>query len=217
MTIPNAIKSSPDTKINADWLKEEFIDCIGILCQSGFSVRAIGCNNRRSNLSNFKNLLQHFNQNPDELFIWYELRKINLFYDDVILVKYIRDNFLNYKRFIFPSLKFHGFKDPINVPGGEIKWKSFHGVHVKDALLETNLRKTSKLTGKVLHPGNCKRSVSTALVMFYKATTAAIQFYFPDESSTVELLKWCVTFFELWLNEFKHGKQKKLPTAKSLR
>ena len=88
---------------------------------------------------------------------------------------------------------------------------------MKDALLETNLRNTSKLTAKVLHTGNCKRSVSTALVIFYRATTAAIQFYFPDESSTVELLKWCVTFFELWLNEFKHGKQKKLPTAKRLR
>ena len=102
----------------------------------------------------FKKLLQHFNQDPNELFIWYELRKIYLFYDAVHLVRNIRSNLLNYKRFIFPSFKFDGFKDPINVPDGEIKWKVFHDVHEKDDLLEANLRKAPKLTTKVLDPGN---------------------------------------------------------------
>ena len=70
---------------------------------------------------------------------------------------------LNYKRFIFPSFKFDGFKDPIDVPGGEIKWKFSHDVQEKDAFLEANLRKAPKLTTKVLHPGNCKQNVPTAL------------------------------------------------------
>ena len=42
----------------------------------------------------------------------------------------------NYKQFIFPSFKFDGFKDPINLPGGEMKWKFFHDVHEKDAFLQ---------------------------------------------------------------------------------
>ena len=63
------IKLSPGTKIYADWLKEELIDCLGILSKSGFNVRAIVCDNHPSKASNFKNLPQHFNQDPDELFI----------------------------------------------------------------------------------------------------------------------------------------------------
>ena len=70
-SIPYVIKSSPKAKINADWLKEELIDCLGILSKSGFTVRAIVCDKHPSNASSFKNLLQHFNQDPDELFIWY--------------------------------------------------------------------------------------------------------------------------------------------------
>ena len=104
-------------------------------------------------------------------------------------MKNIRNNLLNYKRFIFPSFKFDSFRDPINVPGGEIKWKFFHDVHKKDTLLEANLRKAPKLTTKVLHPGNCKQNVSTVLVIFHKTTAAAIQSYFPDEKSTVKFLK----------------------------
>ena len=123
---------------------------------SGFNIRTIVCENHPSNLPSFKNLLQHFNQDLDELFIWYELKKIYLFYDAVHLVKNIRNNLLNYKWFIFTSFKFHGFKDPIKVLGGEIKWIFFHEVYEKDVLLEANLRKAPKLTRKVLHPGNCK-------------------------------------------------------------
>ena len=188
-SIPYMIKSSPETKINAEWLKEELLDCLGTLSKSGFIVRAIACDNHPLNVSSFKNLLQHFNQDPDELSIWYELRKVYFFYDTVHLMKNIRNNLLNYKRFICPSFKFDGFKDPINFPGGEIKWKFFHDVHEKDALLEANLRKAPKLTTNVLHPGNCKQNVPTALAMFPETTAAAVQSYFPDEKSTVDFLK----------------------------
>ena len=85
-SIPYVIKSSPETKINADWHKEELIDCLGILSKPGFSVTAIVCDNHPSNLPSFKNLLQHFDQDSDELFIWYERRKIYLFYNAVYLV-----------------------------------------------------------------------------------------------------------------------------------
>lgn len=41
-------------------------------------------------MSSFKNLQQRFNQDPDEFFGWYELRKIDLFYDAARFVKKIR-------------------------------------------------------------------------------------------------------------------------------
>ena len=69
-SIPYVIKSSPETKINADWLKEELVDCLGTFSKSGFNVRVIVCDNHPSNVLSFKNLLQHFSQDPDELFIW---------------------------------------------------------------------------------------------------------------------------------------------------
>ena len=70
-----------------------------------------------------------------------------------------------------------------------MKWKFFHDIHQKDALLEANLRKAPKLTKKLLHPENCKQNIPTALAIFHETTAAAIQFYFPDEKSTVEFLK----------------------------
>ena len=108
----------------------------------------------------------------------------------------ISNDLLNYKGFIFRSFKFDDFKDPITVPGGEIKWKFFHDVHEKDALLDANLRKRPKLTTKVIQPGNCKYHVLTALAIFHEKNAAAIQSYFPDQKSTVEFLrllgKWWV-------------------------
>ena len=64
-SIPYVIKSFPETKINDDWLKEKLIDCLGILAQCGFNVRAIVCDNHPSNVSSFKSVLQNFNQDLD--------------------------------------------------------------------------------------------------------------------------------------------------------
>ena len=110
------VKSLPEAKTNANWLIEEFVDCLGILFLSGFSVRAIVCDNYPSNVSSFKN----YNQDPDELFILYEPRRIYLFYDAIHLVKDIRNNLSHYIQLIFLSFKFDGFKDLSSVPGGEM-------------------------------------------------------------------------------------------------
>ena len=131
-------------------------------------IRAIVCDNHLSHVSSFKNMLQYFNQDSDKLFIWYELRKTYLFYDTIHLVKNIRNNLLHHKRFVFPSFKLDGIKDPVNVPGGEIKWKYFHDVHDKNALLETHMKKAPKLTTKVLHSGNCNQKFRQLLQYFMK-------------------------------------------------
>ena len=77
-------------------------------------------------------------------------------------------------------------------------------VHEKNALLETNLKKAPKLT-KVLHTGNCKQNVLTALAIFHETTAAAIHSYFPVEKSNVDFLKlfskwWVISNSKTTLN-----------------
>ena len=85
-------------------------------CPSLASMLELQPDNHPSNVSSFKNWLQHFNQDSDQLFTQYEFRKIYLFYDAVHLMKNIRNYLLNNKRFfIFPPFKPDGLKEPIRV------------------------------------------------------------------------------------------------------
>ena len=43
----------------------------------------------------------------------------------------------------------------------------FHDVYEKDQKLDANLRKTGKLTNKVLHPGKYKQNAQLALDIFH--------------------------------------------------
>ena len=98
------------------------------------------------------------------------------------------------KRFIFPPFEVSGFKDPINVPEGEIAWKTFHDVFERDANLGANLRKAPKLTTKVLQPENCKQNVPNTLAIFDETTIAAVKSYFPEKASAAAFL----TLFSKW-------------------
>ena len=186
----------PVTNIDVNWLKTELLVSLEILSNCGFCLRVIVCNNHPSNVSSFKKLLEHVNQNPDELYMLHKSRKIYLCYDTVHLIKNVRNNLLKCKWFIFPQFEFSGFKDPINVPGGEIAWKTFHDVFERDASLHANLREAPKLTAKVLHPGNCKQNVPNALAIFDETTIAAVKSNFPEKASAAAFLmlfsKWWV-------------------------
>lgn len=115
--------------------------------------------------------------------------RIYLFYDSVHLLKNIRNNLLNARRFIFPSFHFEGFFDPINVPGGEITWKLFHDVFEFDMGLPGQLKKAPKLSNETLHPGDNKQNVTLALNIFDHSTAVAITEYFPDRMDAAEFLK----------------------------
>ena len=54
-SIPYVIKSSPETNIDANWLKTELLDSLEILSNFVFRVRAIVCDKHPSNVSCFKN------------------------------------------------------------------------------------------------------------------------------------------------------------------
>ena len=58
--------------INAEFwpeysFKTELLDSLDILSSGGFRVRAIVCDNNPSNVFSFKKLLEHANQNLDDL------------------------------------------------------------------------------------------------------------------------------------------------------
>ena len=124
-------------------------------------------------------------------------RKFTCFFYTVHLIKSIRNNLLNYRRFLFPSFSFNNFKDPINFQDGELSWKTFHEVNEKDALLEAHLKKAPKINSKVLHPGNCKQNVPAALAIFDETTSAAIEQYFPEWKEAAKFFQLERSFFRI--------------------
>ena len=115
-------------------------------------------------------------------------------FDSVHLIKNIRNNLVNHKRFIFPPFQFDGFTDCIKVTGGEISWGLLHRIHEKDEELSANLRKAPKLNYKTLHPGDNKQDVTRALNIFHPSTSAAINSYFPSNHAAAEFLQ----LFQIW-------------------
>ena len=51
------------------------------------------------------------------------------------------------------------------------------------------MRKANKLTYKVLHPGDNKQSVQSALAIFDPTTSAAIESYFPESNAAAQFLR----------------------------
>ena len=127
-----------------------------------FRVRAIVSDNHAANVLAYKLLLKEFGHLDDNLSIEHDYQKIYWVHYAVHLIKNVRNNLLNYKRFIFPAFEYDDFEDPISFKVGQISWKLFHDVFEKDSLLEANLRKAPNITHKVLHPGNCKQNVPVA-------------------------------------------------------
>ena len=95
---------------------------------------------------------------------------------------------------MFPSFTFNGFKDSINVTGGELKWRMLHYVFERHTQLDCNWKKAPKLTLKVLHPGSNEHKVLLAPAIFDETTSAAIQSYFTQHSSAAEFLQ----LFQKW-------------------
>ena len=84
-------------------------------------------------------------------------RRTYLFYDNVHLVKNIRNNLLNVKKYVFPAFESKIGGETFRCPAGYISWSDL--VYGKDKELQGNLRKVRKLSYKTLHPGNNKQDV----------------------------------------------------------
>ena len=191
--VPLVIKALPETKIEGKWISLNIEESIKSLHEVGFQVRAVISDNYPCNVAAFHDLSQKFgdssNENAITLPISSESKTIYLFFDSVHLLKNIRNNLLNCKRFIFPPFSFNEFYDNINVPGGKVSWKLSHEIHDLDQSLQGNLQKAHKLTYKALHSGYNKHCVPLALSIFDPTSSAAILSYYPKRQDAAAFLK----------------------------
>ena len=151
----------PETKITGEWLAQHISECI-CLSKVGFNVRAVVTNNHSSNVNTFDCLLHTYGTNDSKLFTQHpdNNTKTYLFFDNVHLMKNVRNNLFNAKTFVFPSFTFNVQGVVINSPDGYISWSDLHSINDQDSKLPANLRKANKLTYRAMHPGNNKQSVN---------------------------------------------------------
>ena len=147
--VPYVVKACPEREITGEWLKDELLSCLNVLHENGFNVRGVVSDDHATNVCAYKQLLTENGQDADDLFLVLNERKIYLFFDTVHLIKNVRNNLLNRKRFLFPSFTFTGFYDDITVPGGDISWRLLHQVREKDEELEGNLKAAPAISSKV--------------------------------------------------------------------
>ena len=131
------IKSVPERNIDVQWVKEQIFSPLKTLKNCGFRVRAKVSDNYSANVLAYKPLLKESSHLDDNLFIEQHYHKIYWLHDALHLIKNVRNNLLNYKRFIFPAFEYDGFKNSVLFRCSHTSWKLHH-------LLEANLRKAPK-------------------------------------------------------------------------
>ena len=103
------------------------------------------------------------------------------FFDNVHIVKNIRNNLLNAKKFVFPAFLFKiGELASIVSQNGYISWDDLKTIYESDAKLAAKLRKAPKLTFKALYPYDNKQNIRLALNIFEESTIAAAKCYLPN-------------------------------------
>ena len=145
-SIPYVIKACPEISICGDWLADEIAQCISTLCNNGFIVRAVVTDNH-SAVSAFNMLRRKYENDSCRLFIKHpeNNNKTYLFYDNIHLIKNIRNDLFNAKKFVFPEISFNLGDEVVSSPAGFISWKDLHGIYDVDSKLPANLRKAHKL------------------------------------------------------------------------
>ena len=199
--VPYVIKASPEVSISGAWLADEIAKAISLLSRSGFRVRGVVSDNHSANVNAYTNLLSEYgNSDPSGLFIQHpdSETKTYLFYDNVHLLKNIRNNLLNAKKFVFPECSISIQNKTVQFPAGFISWGGIHKVFDFDSKLTTgNLRKAPKLTYRSLHPGNNKQSVPLALAIFHESTIAGVRSYFPERDDMAGFLDLINTWWTI--------------------
>jgi hypothetical protein len=166
------------------------------LIGAGFTVRGIVTDNHSTNVNAFSLLVTMFNS-ESKYFINHPNnhgKKTYLFYDSVHLVKNLRNNLLNGKKFVFPDFKYHSANMSIDCPSGYISWDDLCKIYYNDNKLKGKLRKAPKITYEVLHPGSNKQNVPLALAVIHETTIAASKSYYPNRKDSANFL----TIFNTW-------------------
>jgi hypothetical protein len=196
-SLPFVVQALPEVTFNGEWLAAQIDKAIENLSEAGFIVRGVVTDNHSANVRAFSKLIEQLNSDS-ELHILHPKnhgKRTYLFFDSVHLMKNIRNNLLNKKKFVFPQFSYNNDLG-INVacPAGYITWADLHNIYDADKVLKGNLRKAPKLTYKSLHPGNNKQNVPLALALLEESTLSAMKSYFPGRKDAATLLsvfnKW---------------------------
>ena len=113
-------------------------------------------------MSAYKKLLTMFATSVDDLAITVNGMPFYLFFDAVHLIRNLRNNLLNRKRFLFPEIKSDFMLVNVTIRGAEISWGLFHKVYEKYQSLQSNPKSAIiaiQLIANVFHPGKCKQIV----------------------------------------------------------
>ena len=117
-----------------EWLAQHISKCISCLSKVGVNVRAVVTDNHSSYVNAF-NCLLTYGTNDSKLFIHHtdNNTKTYLFFDNVHLMKNVRNNLFNAKKFVFPSITFNVQGVVINSPDGYISWSDLHSIYHQDS------------------------------------------------------------------------------------
>ena len=198
-SVPVVAKACPEIAVKGEWLANEMSDCVEQLSSLGFNVWAIVTDNHASNVSAFQFLKTTY-KSDDVLFIKHPKSKTKtyLFFDTVHLVKNIRNNLLNARKFVFPPFDFDiGDQEKIHPDGGYIAWADLEHIYEEDSKLSANLKKAYSLSYKVLTRYNNKQNVSLALAVFSETTIAAAKCYLPGREDAASFLKLINTWWTI--------------------
>ena len=192
-SIPLVIIATLEVKIEGLWLSYQINECIHTLHKTGFNFVPVISDNLSANVSAFNILIKKYPHTRKDISIINHPSNIDngiyLFFDSVHLLKNIRNNLFNSRRFILPQFNFNEFYGSIKLDAGEITWQLLHDVYDKNENLPGNLKKAYKITYKSVLPGDNKQSVSLALSIFDATTSAAIESYYPDRYDALGFLK----------------------------
>ena len=129
-SIPYVVKAFPETTISGSWLSDQIDECIDTLADRGVNVRAVVTDNHSANVNAFSNLHKKYGTDTDASCYYIEQKNNNrrtyLFYDNVHLLKNIRNNLLNVKKYVFPTFESKIGEETFSCPAGYISWSDLH-------------------------------------------------------------------------------------------
>jgi len=131
-SIPFVVKSCPKTTLSGNWLSKEILSCIEVLNWAGFDVRGIVCDNHPANVNAFKDILSQFPSSEDQYWVIFPsngTKKTYVFFDNVHLVKNVRNNLFGAKKFVFGEFSFEEGQAKLEFPAGYISWGDIHRIY----------------------------------------------------------------------------------------
>ena len=101
-SVPLVVKGVPVTALNGEWLAGDTASCITTLCNTGFRVLAVVTDNHAANVKAFATLHRLFPGNDGLSMKHPESQtKTYLFFDNVHIMKNVRNNLMNVQKFVF--------------------------------------------------------------------------------------------------------------------